>query len=189
MDATQPLVLVVDDDESVRRSLRWLLTSAGYAVATFSSGSDMLEHRPDQPAILLIDVRMPDMTGLEVKEKLVGTGRDMVTVFITGHDDVAIGVEAMKSGAEDFLLKPFEATDVLDAVQRAISRHRANQEARFQVADIGGQADRRRARYVRTDRQGPSVARNAKDARVFARRPRACRRPVPSFERTDDTER
>ena len=138
MDATQPLVLVVDDDESVRRSLRWLLTSAGYSVATFSSGSDMLEHRPDQPAILLIDVRMPDMTGLEVKRKLVGTSRDMVTVFITGHDDVAIGVEAMKSGAEDFLLKPFEETDVLDAVQRAMSRHRANQEARLQVADIGG---------------------------------------------------
>src|SRR4029453_13898447 len=138
MDNPQPLVLVVDDDESVRRSLRWLLTTAGYAVATFSSGSDMLEHRPDQPAILLIDVRMPDMTGLEVKQKLVRTGRDMVTVFITGHDDVATGVEAMKRRAEDFLLKPFEETDVLDAVQRAISRHRANQQEQRQVADIGG---------------------------------------------------
>ena len=138
MDSTQPLVVVVDDDDSVRRSLRWLLTSAGYTVAAFSSGSDMLEHRPEQPAILLLDVRMPDMTGLEVKEQLARMGRDMVTVFITGHDDVAIGIEAMKSGAEDFLLKPFDEEAVLDAVERAISRQRARYQERLQVADIGG---------------------------------------------------
>ena len=82
MDDAQPLVLVVDDDESIRRSLRWLLVSAGYSVATFSSGTDMLEHRPpEQPAVLLMDVRMPDMTGLEVKEQLSKMGRDMVTIF------------------------------------------------------------------------------------------------------------
>ena len=85
MDDAQPLVLVVDDDESVRRSLRWLLISAGYSVATFSSGTDMLEHRPpDQPAVLLMDVRMPDMTGLEVKDQLARMGRDMVTIFQYG---------------------------------------------------------------------------------------------------------
>ena len=116
MDGTQPLVVVVDDDESIRRSLRWLLTTAGYTVAAFSSGSEMLEHRPEQPAILLLDVRMPDMTGLEVMEQLARMGRDMVTVFITGHDDVAIGIEAMKSGAEDFLLKPFDEEAALNAV-------------------------------------------------------------------------
>ena len=138
MDDVQPLVLVVDDDESVRRSLRWLLMSAGYAVSTFGSGTDMLEHRGgERPACLLLDVRMPDMTGLEVKEELTRTGRDMVTVFITGHDDVATSVQAMKDGAEDFLLKPFEETAVLDAVQRAITRQRATSRERQQVAEIG----------------------------------------------------
>jgi FixJ family two-component response regulator len=138
MEDPQPLVLVVDDDESVRRSLRWLLVTAGYSVATFSSGADMLEHRPpEQPAVLLMDVRMPDMTGLEVKEELARLGRDMVTIFITGHDDVAISVQAMKSGAEDFLLKPFEEDTVLDAVQRGIARQRARLQEGHQVADIG----------------------------------------------------
>lgn len=138
MDDVQPLVVVVDDDESVRRALRWSLTSAGYSVATFSSGAEMLEHRPDQPACLLIDVRMPDMTGLEVKEALMKTGTDMVTIFITGHDDVAISVQAMKTGAEDFLLKPFEEEEVLDAVRRAVARQSARSQERTQVADIGG---------------------------------------------------
>ena len=138
MDDLQPLVLVVDDDESVRRSLRWLLVTAGYSVATFNSGTDMLEHRPpEQPAVLLMDVRMPDMSGLEVKEELARLGRDMVTIFITGHDDVAISVQAMKSGAEDFLLKPFEEDTVLDAVQRGIARQRDRLQERHQVADIG----------------------------------------------------
>ena len=137
MDDVQPLVVVVDDDESVRRSLRWLLLSAGYSVATFSSGAEMLEQRPDQPACLLIDVRMPDMTGLEVKEELMKMGRDMVTIFITGHDDVAISVQAMKTGAEDFLLKPFEGEAVLDAVRRAVARQRTRSQERIQVADIG----------------------------------------------------
>jgi len=139
MDETPPLVLVVDDDESVRRSLRWLLVSAGYTVATFSSGADMLQHRPaDQPVCLLIDVRMPDMTGIEVNEQLARMGCDMVTIFITGHDDVATSVQAMKTGAEDFLLKPFEPQTVLDAVQRATVRHRARLQERRQRADIGG---------------------------------------------------
>ena len=142
MDDAQPLVLVVDDDESVRRSLRWLLISAGYSVATFSSGTDMLEHRPpEQPAVLLMDVRMPDMTGLEVKDQLAKMGRDMVTIFITGHDDVAISVQAMKSGAEDFLLKPFDETTVLEAVERGIARQTARLHECHQVAAIGGRYD------------------------------------------------
>jgi FixJ family two-component response regulator len=137
MDETQPLIVVVDDDDSVRRALRWVLVSAGYSVATFSSGAEMLEHRTEQPACLLIDVRMPDMTGFEVREQLREMGQDMVTIFITGHDDVAISVQAMKSGAEDFLLKPFEEEAVLDAVRRAVARQRARSEERIQVADIG----------------------------------------------------
>ena len=122
MDPTQRLVLVVDDDESVRRSLRWSLLPW----ATPSRHPPRLRHAgasTDQPAILLIDVRMPDMTGLEVKQKLVGDGPRHGDRLHHRDDDVAIGVEAMKSGAEDFLLKPFEETEALDAAQRAISRH------------------------------------------------------------------
>ena len=137
LDDIQPLVLVVDDDPSVRRSLHALLTSAGYAVATFESGTDMLEHAGDEkPACLVLDIRMPDMTGLEVREALCRQGRETATVFITGHDDVQTGVLAMKGGAEDFLLKPFEAGDVLEAVQRAIIHERANRLEKRQVAEI-----------------------------------------------------
>jgi FixJ family two-component response regulator len=142
LDDIQPLVLVVDDDPSVRRSLHSLLTSAGYAVATFESGTDMLEHAGDEKAAcLLLDIRMPDMTGLEVREALCRQGRETATVFITGHDDVETGVRAMKGGAEDFLLKPFEAVDVLEAVQRAIIHDRANRLERRQVAEIGERYD------------------------------------------------
>jgi FixJ family two-component response regulator len=142
MDETTPLVLVVDDDDSVRQSLRWLLVSAGYTVATFASGADLLRHRPaEPPACVLLDVNMPDMTGLEVNAQLAEAGRDVVTIFITGHDDVSIGVQAMKTGAEDFLLKPFEEVDVLDAVDRAVARQRVRFEEQRQRADIGRRYD------------------------------------------------
>jgi len=137
MTDVQPLVLVVDDDESVRRSLRWLLISAGYQVATFECGADFLERGAAiSAACLLLDVRLPDMTGLEVKDALARSGRDVVTVFITGNDDVATGVQAMKTGAEDFLLKPFDEETVLDAVRRAIERERASDSERRQLAEI-----------------------------------------------------
>lgn len=137
LDDVQPRVFVVDDDASVRRSLYSLLTSAGYAVATFESGTDVLEHAgQERAACVLLDVRMPDMTGLEVHETMCRQGRETATVFITGHDDVQTGVRAMKDGAEDFLLKPFEASDVLAAVQRAIIHDRANRHERQQVEEI-----------------------------------------------------
>jgi FixJ family two-component response regulator len=142
MHESQPLVMVVDDDDAVRRSLSWLLTSAGYNVEPYSSGVDVLDHVPTEiPACLLIDVRMPDMTGLEVKNALAERGRDVATVFITGHDDVATGVSAMKQGAEDFLLKPFGDVEVLDAVERAIARQRAACRERRRVAEIGERYD------------------------------------------------
>jgi FixJ family two-component response regulator len=119
-----------------------LLASAGYAVATFESGTEMLEKGgTGEAACLLLDVCMPDMTGLEVKEALARDGRDLVTVFITGRDDVATGVQAMKCGAEDFLLKPFEEQAVLDAVRRAITRDHAAHQERRQAAAIGHHYD------------------------------------------------
>jgi FixJ family two-component response regulator len=137
LDDVQPLVLVVDDDQSVRRSLHALLTSVGYQVATYESGTDVLEHASSEAtACLVLDVRMPDMTGLEVREVLRRQGRAVATVFITGIDDVQAGVSAMKGGAEDFLLKPFEDVEVLDAVQRAIAREHADRLERRQVEEI-----------------------------------------------------
>ena len=142
MDDVQPLVLIVDDDESVRRSL--LVARVGGL-----RGSDvrvwdrdaLSRGSPTEAACLLLDVCMPDMTGLEVKEALARGGRDLVTVFITGRDDVATGVEAMKSGAEDFLLKPFEEQAVLDAVRRAITRDHTVDQERRQAAAIGHHYD------------------------------------------------
>ena len=137
MDDVQPLVAVIDDDDSVRRSLRWLLLSAGYAVSAYASGSEALAHAADEaPACLLLDVRMPEMTGFEVREMYARNGRGPATVFITGHDDVAAGVQAMKNGAEDFLLKPFDDHEVLDAVRRAITRDQAARAERRQAAEI-----------------------------------------------------
>ena len=137
MNDVQPLVTVIDDDESVRKSLRWLLLSAGYAVSTYASGAEALARSADEtPACLLLDVRMPDMTGFEVREMYSRKGRGPATVFITGHDDVAAGVQAIKNGAEDFLLKPFDDTEVLDAVRRAISHDQAARAERRQAAEI-----------------------------------------------------
>lgn len=138
----QPLVTIVDDDESVRRALRWLLLSAGYAVSTYGSGADVLElGAAETPACLLLDVRLPDMTGFDLRDALSRCGRDSATVFITGHDDVATGVWAMKSGAEDFLLKPFDDETVLDAVRRAIRREQAERVERRHAAEIGERYD------------------------------------------------
>jgi len=142
MDDVQPLVVVIDDDESVRRSLRWLLLSAGYAVSAYASGAEALARVTDEtPACLLLDVRMPEMTGFEVRDMFSRKGRGPATVFITGHDDVAAGVQAIKNGAEDFLLKPFDDVEVLDAVRRAITRDQAARAERRQAAEIADRYD------------------------------------------------
>lgn len=142
MDDAQPLVTIVDDDESIRRSLRWLLSSAGYAVSTYASGADVLERgEAEDPACVLLDVRMPGMSGFDVSEALARSGHVPATVFISGHDDVATCVLALKNGAEDFLLKPFDETAVLDAVRRAITRDHSERAERKQVAEIGARYD------------------------------------------------
>ena len=141
-DSQQPLVMVVDDDESVRRSLHLLLSAAGYAVASYSSGVDALKHESEEPpACVLLDVAMPDMNGLDVRDAMCEQGRDTATVFITGHDDVPSGVRAMKSGADDYLIKPFGDEEVLDAVRRAVTREMALRTERRHAAEIGQRYD------------------------------------------------
>jgi FixJ family two-component response regulator len=117
------LVFVVDDDASVRKSLTRVMTGAGYTVEAFASAREFLAgERRDGPCCLVLDVRMPGLTGLELQETLADRRHRMPIVFITGHGDISMSVQAMKGGAADFLTKPFDVERLLDAVARAIAK-------------------------------------------------------------------
>jgi FixJ family two-component response regulator len=125
MSDEPPLVYVVDDDPSVLRSLQRLLRSAGCDVMTFSSALEFLAFQhPDQPSCLILDVRMPELGGLELQEQMADRGISFPVIFITGHGTVPISVKAMKAGAVDFLQKPFEDLDLLAAVAGAVAADR-----------------------------------------------------------------
>lgn len=125
-------VLVVEDDPSVRKSLRRMIAAAGWVVETFASADEFLEGAPHhRPACLVLDVRLPGLNGLELQEKLAGSDGPMPVVFITGHGDIPMTVRAMKMGAIDFLPKPFENTALLDAIARGLEHdrtHRSEQQ-------------------------------------------------------------
>jgi FixJ family two-component response regulator len=121
MSVSKQLVCVVDDDQSVRRSLRRLFRSAGYSAEMFASAEDYLARETFQgPACLVLDVRMPGVNGLDLQGVLEARGACEQIVFITGHGDVPTCKKAMKNGAVDFLLKPFDDTELLNAVERAL---------------------------------------------------------------------
>ncbi len=128
MNNTLPLVLVIDDDVSVRRSLARLLTNEGYAVETFASADDYLDRTaPAGAACVVLDIRMPGLNGLELQKALAARGREDQIVFITGHGDVPMCAQAMKAGAVDFLPKPFCSEALLSAITRAMDRARVRQ--------------------------------------------------------------
>jgi FixJ family two-component response regulator len=115
-------VFVVDDDLSVRRGLARLLRSAGYRVAAFASAREFLaEAKVDGPSCLVLDIRMPDQSGLDLHEVLIADDQQVPVVFITGHADIPMAARAKKSGAVDFLAKPFDDRTFLGAVQQAIA--------------------------------------------------------------------
>ncbi len=117
------LVTIVDDDEAVRSALRLLLRSVGLAARTFGSAEEFLaQFDPAQPGCLVLDVRMPGLNGLELQERLNLQGAVTPVIFITGHGDVPMAVEALQHGAFDFLQKPFRDQDLLDRIRRAIAR-------------------------------------------------------------------
>ncbi|MBW8076764.1 MAG: response regulator, partial [Gallionella sp.] len=123
MSETTDTVFVIDDDESIRTSLRLLLNSAGLESWTLSSAREFLEtYRPDQPGCLVLDVRMPGMSGLELQRQLNLRGAILPIIFITGHGDVRRAVEAMRHGAFDFLQKPFREQDLIDRIQSALAK-------------------------------------------------------------------
>lgn len=118
-----PTVFVVDDDESVRSSLRFLLRSVSLESRAFASASEFLEsYDPAQPGCLVLDVRMPGMSGLELQQQLNLRGAVLPVIFITGHGDIPMAVEAMQHGADDFLQKPFRDQDLIDRIQRALAK-------------------------------------------------------------------
>ena len=118
-----PCVHIVDDDEAVRNSLRFLMRSVGLHGQAFDSAVNFLKtYDPRQPGCLLLDVRMPGMSGLDLQQELNRRGATIPVIFITGHGDVSMAVAAMQCGAFDFLQKPFRDQDLLDRVQRAMAR-------------------------------------------------------------------
>ena len=123
MMAPAPVIFVVDDDPSVRKSLTRVMTSAGYAVEVFASARDFLAREPlGGPCCVVLDVRMPGLTGLDLQETLASAGHRVPIVFITGHGDISMSVKAMKAGAVDFLTKPFDVENLLEAVERAVAK-------------------------------------------------------------------
>lgn len=125
MTESKPTVYVVDDDPSVRDSTELMLKSVGFNVRTFGSAQAFLEvDLREDLGCLVLDVRMPGMSGLDLQEKLVSGKTPLPVIFITGHGTVPMSVRAMKAGAVDFLQKPFEEQDLLDAINRAVARQR-----------------------------------------------------------------
>jgi FixJ family two-component response regulator len=134
------MVFVIDDDESIREALHSLIRSVGLSVATFASAQEFLQStRPDVPACLILDVRMPGLSGLDLQRDLAEANIHIPIIFITGHGDIPMSVRAMKAGAVEFLTKPFRDQDLLDAIQQALERDR---RARSQQADNAELRDR-----------------------------------------------
>ncbi len=138
----QPNVFVVDDDPSVRKALGRLLRSAGFQAETFESAQEFLRRpRPEEPACLVLDVRMPGMSGLEMQQQLNLRGAMLPVIFITGHGDIPMSVRAMKAGAVDFLPKPFEDHQLLTAVQQAVAKDARARTARAEVSELRRRAE------------------------------------------------
>jgi FixJ family two-component response regulator len=126
MAEPEPVVFIVDDDMSVREAVQGLVRSAGLRVETFASAQDFLSaHAPAGPSCLVLDVYLPDLSGLDLQRRMTEAGFQIPIIFITAHGDVPTSVGAMKAGAVEFLIKPFEARYLLEAVQAAIKRDRA----------------------------------------------------------------
>jgi FixJ family two-component response regulator len=136
-DAAEPKVFVVDDDASLRASLTDLFASVGLGVEAFGSPADFLRsERLDSPGCLVLDVRLPGVSGLDFQAQLAQADVRLPIVFVTGHGDIPMTVRAMKAGAFEFLTKPFRDQDLLDAVQRALALDRARREEQRSVNEL-----------------------------------------------------
>jgi FixJ family two-component response regulator len=137
LDPTSTTVLVIDDDLDLRNSLARLLRSVGLNARLFASVSDFLKSEmPEGPSCLVLDVRLPDQSGLEFQRELAAAGRAPPIIFITGHGDIPMSVQAMKGGAIEFLTKPVRDQELLDAIQLGLTRDRARRENERSLADL-----------------------------------------------------
>ncbi len=135
--AQEPTVFIVDDDEAVRDSLRWLVESVGLAAEVHASAQAFLDlYHPDRIGCLVLDIRMPGMSGLDLQELMVERSIELPVIFVTGHGDVPMAVRALKAGAFDFIEKPFNDQLLLDCVQRAIGQDIERRREAARTADI-----------------------------------------------------
>jgi FixJ family two-component response regulator len=142
MKEPEPIVFVLDDDRIIREGLQSLIRSVGLRVETFASARDFLSAKlPDAPSCLVLDVRMPDVSGLDLQRKLNEANIHIPLIFITGHGDIPMSVRAMKEGAQEFLTKPVRGQDLLDAIQKAVERDRGWRKERAEMADVRARFD------------------------------------------------
>jgi FixJ family two-component response regulator len=135
--ADSPIVFIVDDDTRMRAAMQRLLKTVGLDSESFATPEDFLQHRfPNGPSCLLLDVRLPGMSGLDVQRKLTEMGIQIPVIFITGHGDIPMTVQAMKSGAVEFLTKPFRDQDLIDAIQQALKRNRQTRQEQSEITEL-----------------------------------------------------
>jgi FixJ family two-component response regulator len=135
--AEEPIIFIVDDDESMRAALRRLFRSVGFKVEMFGSAAELLRSKlPDVASCLVLDVRLPGLSGLDFQAELAKASIHIPIIFMTGHGDIPMSVKAMKAGAVDFLTKPFRDQDMLDAVAKAIERDRERREEEKRLSDL-----------------------------------------------------
>ncbi|MGD0437672.1 MAG: response regulator transcription factor [Bryobacteraceae bacterium] len=147
MTGPDPIVFVVDDDASVRDAVKKLLASVGLRVETFGSAREFLAaKRPEAPSCLVLDVRLPELSGLEFQRDLAKAGVHIPIIFISGHADVPVTVRAMKAGAVEFLTKPFRGQELLDAIQEAIANDRVAWSERARMTELRARYDSLTAR-------------------------------------------
>src|SRR5258707_15496354 len=134
-----PTAYVVDDDESIRTLWRWLMESNGVAVRTFATATEFIEsYRSGDAGCLVLDLKLPGMSGLELQEYLNSKGIEIPIVFVTGHGDVPAAVSALKGGAVDFIEKPFSHREVLSIIENALQRDAENREKRVRRPGVAG---------------------------------------------------
>ena len=170
---TESIVFVVDDDQALRSSLKWLIESVGLKVKTFDSADRFLEsYYPGQAGVLLLDVRMPGMSGLELQEHLRRECSGLPVIIITGHGDVPMAVRAMKAGAVDFIEKPFNDEVLLESIRNALAlgeRRRRTQAERAEIAARLAQLTPREHEVMEKVTQGRSNKEIAQDLGVSAK--------------------
>ena len=147
MSLVAPVVFIIDDDPGVRAAMQRLLKSVGLRAEIFPAAQDFLQRTPpDGPSCLILDVRLPGISGLDLQRKLIDAGIRIPIIFITAHGDIPMSVKAMKSGAVEFLTKPFRDQDLLDAIQQALERDRAARLQQDEIAELQQRFERLTAR-------------------------------------------